>query len=76
MAHYSLESKDVAYVGDDLNDLGVFKLVGLSVCPADALRYVKDQADLVTFAKGGKGVFREVADLVLAAQGKLSNLLG
>lgn len=75
MEHYSLESEDVAYLGDDINDLGVFKLVGLSVCPADGLSYVKDQADLVTFAKGGKGVFREVADLVLASQGKLTNLL-
>ncbi len=75
MEHYSLKKKDVTYVGDDINDLGVFKLVGLSVCPADALSYVKDQADLVTFAKGGKGVFREVADLVLASQGKLSNLI-
>ncbi|MBX2963419.1 MAG: HAD-IIIA family hydrolase [Cyclobacteriaceae bacterium] len=75
MEHYKLKQKEVAYIGDDINDLGVFKLVGLSVSPADALSYVKERADLVTFAKGGKGVFREVADLVLASQDKLQQLL-
>jgi len=75
MEHYKLKAKEVAYIGDDINDLGIFKLVGLSACPADALSYVKDKADLVTFAKGGKGVFREVADLVLGSQIKLEKLL-
>jgi 3-deoxy-D-manno-octulosonate 8-phosphate phosphatase (KDO 8-P phosphatase) len=70
MAHYNLKPKQVAFLGDDINDLPVFKKVGFRVCPADALPYLKDEADLVTFAKGGMGVLREVADLVLAAQGK------
>lgn len=69
MAHHKLKSRHVAYIGDDINDLDVFKMAGLSVCPDDALAYVKAKADLVTFAKGGEGVLREVGDLVLASKG-------
>jgi 3-deoxy-D-manno-octulosonate 8-phosphate phosphatase (KDO 8-P phosphatase) len=70
MKHYNLKARQVAFIGDDINDLPVFKRVGFRVCPADAVSYLKDRADLVTFAKGGRGVVREVADLVLAARGK------
>lgn len=75
MEHYKLKVKEVAYIGDDINDLGVFNLVGLSACPADAMSYVQEKADLVTFKKGGKGVFREVADLVLAASGRIEKIV-
>lgn len=75
MEHYKLKTKEVAYIGDDINDLGVFSLVGLSACPADAMSYVQDKADLVTNRKGGKGVFREVADLILAASGRLDKIV-
>jgi len=73
--HYKLKSKEVAFIGDDINDLCVFKLAGLSVCPADTFDYIKDKADLVTFTKGGNGVLREVADLVLAARGEMEKIL-
>jgi 3-deoxy-D-manno-octulosonate 8-phosphate phosphatase (KDO 8-P phosphatase) len=75
MKHYKLKPKEVAYIGDDINDLAVFQMVGLSVCPYDGIHYLKDEAELITFAKGGKGVFREVADLVLASQGKMEKIL-
>ena len=70
MEHYNLKRKEVAYIGDDINDLGAFEQVGFSVCPADALDYVKGYVHLTTFALGGRGVLREVADLVLAAKGE------
>jgi 3-deoxy-D-manno-octulosonate 8-phosphate phosphatase (KDO 8-P phosphatase) len=73
--HYKFKRKEVAYIGDDINDLGAFALVGLSVCPADALDYVKEYANLVTTAKGGRGVLRETADLVLAANGEMIKIL-
>ena len=69
MAHYKLKPKEVAFIGDDLNDLPIFKLAGFAICPSDTYDYVKARADLVTFAKGGDGVLREVADLVLEARG-------
>jgi 3-deoxy-D-manno-octulosonate 8-phosphate phosphatase (KDO 8-P phosphatase) len=75
VAYYKLKRKQVAYIGDDLNDLGALKICGLSVCPADAIIYVRDKVDLVTKAKGGQGVVREVADLILAANGELEKIL-
>lgn len=73
--HYQLKQREVAFIGDDINDLGVFALSGFSVCPADTFDYIKSKADLVTLAKGGNGVLREVADLVLAARGEFEKIL-
>lgn len=75
MLHYNLKTKEVAFIGDDLNDLPVFRLAGFSVCPADTLDYIKEKADLVTEARGGEGVLREVADLILKARGLLEKIL-
>jgi len=72
---YRLKAKAVAYVGDDLNDLGVMRACGLSACPSDALAYVQRRADVVTERRGGEGVVREVADMVLAARGLLGKIL-
>lgn len=74
--HYNFKTKEVAFIGDDINDLPVFEIAGLSVCPADTYKYIKQRADLTTIAKGGEGVLREVADLVLAARGEFEVLLG
>ena len=73
--HYGLKMKEVMYIGDDINDLAVFRKCGVSVAPADTLAYVKEEVDLVSMQKGGKGVMREAADLVLAARGFMDKLL-
>ena len=73
--HYQLRLKEVAFIGDDINDLCVFELAGFSVCPADTFKYIKERTDLTTSAKGGEGVLREVADLVLAAQDKFEKVI-
>jgi 3-deoxy-D-manno-octulosonate 8-phosphate phosphatase (KDO 8-P phosphatase) len=73
--HYKLKAKEVAFIGDDINDFPIFKRAGLCVCPADTFDYVKDQVHLVTYAKGGNGVLREVADLVLSARGEMESIL-
>lgn len=73
--HYKLKPKEVAFIGDDINDLPVFRLAGFSVCPADTFDYLKEQVDLVTYAKGGSGVLREVGDLVLTAKGVFEKIL-
>ena len=73
--HYKLKTKQVAFIGDDINDLPILKLAGLSVCPADTFAYIKQRVDLVTNAKGGQGVLREVADLVLSARGEMEKLI-
>jgi 3-deoxy-D-manno-octulosonate 8-phosphate phosphatase (KDO 8-P phosphatase) len=72
---HKLKRKQVAYIGYDINDLPVLQSCGLSACPADALGYVKTRVDLITDARGGEGVAREVSDLILAAQGLLDKVL-
>jgi 3-deoxy-D-manno-octulosonate 8-phosphate phosphatase (KDO 8-P phosphatase) len=72
---FELEAEQVCYIGDDLTDLPCLKAAGLGICPEDALEYVKEQADFVVPVKGGKGVFRMVADLILASQGKLEKVV-
>ena len=70
-----LESKEVAYLGDDLNDLALVKKSGLGVVPKDAHNYIQEQADLVTNVGGGQGVLRETGDLILASQGLMEDII-
>lgn len=73
--HYELKSKQVAFIGDDINDLAILRNCGLSACPSDTFEYIKSEVDVVTKVKGGHGVLREIADLVLAARGDMENIL-
>ena len=72
---YKLTSSEVAYIGDDVIDMKVIREVGLGVTPADAIEYVKEYADMVALNNGGHGVVRETADLILAAQGLLNDVI-
>lgn len=72
---HKLKKREVAYVGDDLNDLRILEACGLSACPADAPSYIRSRVDVVTQAKGGRGVVREVGDLLLTARGELAKML-
>ena len=54
-----LDWSEVAYVGDDINDLQMFAHVGISACPADAADRIKDRADFVLQSEGGHGCIRE-----------------
>ena len=56
---------EIAYIGDDLNDLQVMQLVGLSFAAGDASTLVKDKADIICTAKGGEGAFREAVEILL-----------
>lgn len=62
---YHISPEEVVFVGDDLGDKEAMELVGLSCCPADATDAVKAVADHVTKAAGGKGVIREVVEMIL-----------
>src|SRR5437870_6783635 len=67
---YSLNQSNIAYVGDDLNDLPAFSLAGVKFAPANAVTEIKALADFVTEKSGGEGAIREVCDVILKAQGK------
>lgn len=57
--------ENVVYIGDDVNDLEVIKAVGFGCAPADAMPQVKEVAKYVAKSKGGEGVVREVAEMIL-----------
>ena len=66
---------EAAYVGDDLPDLPVFRVVGFRVAVADAAAELRAAADYVTQALGGQGAVREVVELLLKAQGQWDGIL-
>src|SRR5262245_44600742 len=69
LAEQGLEPAEVAYVGDDLNDLPVLAEVGLSAAPADAAFEVRSLAFMVLSAAGGQGCLREFIEAILRARG-------
>ena len=66
--NYNIKSSEVCYIGDDINDLGLLKLVGFSATPSDGILEAQKICDYVCKNKGGRGVFREIADMILFSQ--------
>lgn len=64
----SADFSEIAYIGDDIIDLKVLKSAGLSVCPKDAVIEAKKIAKYVSQYDGGKGVFREVCEIILKSK--------
>lgn len=56
---------DIAYIGDDLSDIELLKVVGISAAPANAPDYIKKQVNFVTLRSGGEGAFREFVEQIL-----------
>ena len=69
LASEGLEAHEVAYIGDDLNDLSVMGAVGLSAAPRDAAFEVRAEAFMVLEAEGGRGCLREFIEAILKARG-------
>ncbi|MEM6265100.1 MAG: HAD hydrolase family protein [Bacteroidota bacterium] len=65
LAQYNFSWKQIAYVGDDLNDLVVMEKVGISACPSDAVEQVKLASDVILKRPGGKACVREFLEEVL-----------
>jgi len=68
VSKYGLDFSNIAYIGDDLNDIAVLERVGMPCCVADAVDEVRHVSRFITNVKGGYGAFREVADLVCQAK--------
>lgn len=64
-SEWRIDIRNVCYIGDDLNDIDAIKAVGYGCCPADAIVEVRKIATIVTSAKGGEGVIREIVDYLL-----------
>lgn len=68
VTRHGVTLEQVAYIGDDVNDLEALKAVGFSASPADGMPVVHRVVDYVCKKKGGEGCVRELADMILHAQ--------
>lgn len=71
-ARHGLILSQVAYIGDDINDLETLKAVGFSATPADGMPQVAAVVDYICQKKGGEGAVREIIEMILKAQGPSS----
>jgi YrbI family 3-deoxy-D-manno-octulosonate 8-phosphate phosphatase len=66
--NFRVKPDEIAYIGDDVNDLELLKLVGLAVVPSDAIDEAKKICHYKCKTSSGHGAFREIADLILSKQ--------
>ena len=64
----SITLAQVAYIGDDLNDMDVLSKVGFAGVPVSAPEYVKQLANVPLSKKGGEGVFREFVEVIIGEE--------
>lgn len=69
-SNFQLTYDEIAYIGDDVNDIGVLHQVGLPCSVASGMDCVKKEAIYITSAAGGEGAVREVAEMILLAKSK------
>lgn len=65
-----INPEQVLYMGDDIPDYHVMKLVGLATCPQDASPEIKEISGYISHKNGGKGAVRDVIEQVMRVQGK------
>ena len=58
---------EVAYIGDDINDLEVLKIVGFAACPKNAMRIVRSEVDYICQYDGGEGAVRDLCEVLIYA---------
>ena len=61
----NLKAENIAFIGDDMNDLEIMKVVGLAACPGDAITEIKKISNYICKNRGGNGAFREFAELII-----------
>lgn len=71
----NLKYEEIAYIGDDFIDIPVLKKVSLAVCPKDAPKEVKKNCHYVSSKEGGKGVLRELIEIIIKSKGKWDDVL-
>lgn len=68
LAKIGINWADVAYIGDDLNDMEALQKVGISGAPSSAPDFIRSMVDIVTTKKGGEGAFREFVESILSTK--------
>ena len=66
LANNNILPENIAYIGDDVNDIEFIKLVGLTASPSDGMPEIRNIVDYVCEHKGGNGAFRDFAELIIA----------
>lgn len=75
LVKYHVTPEEICYVGDDIADLAIMKIIGLPIAVANAVPVIKEISSYVTERPGGSGAVREVIDLILKVQGKFDKAL-
>ena len=68
-ARLGIAPDEIAFIGDDLNDLPGMRFAGIGIAPADAARDVRAEADILVDRPGGSGAVRDAIELILQARG-------
>lgn len=71
----ALRRDEIAYMGDDLNDIRIMKCVGIKGAPSDAVSEILEIADFVSGKKGGEGAVREFIEYIIKREGNWDNFL-
>ncbi len=66
----NITPENIAFIGDDVNDLEIMKQVGFAASPSDGMDFIKDISDYVCINRSGNGAFRELAELIIAFNAK------
>jgi 3-deoxy-D-manno-octulosonate 8-phosphate phosphatase (KDO 8-P phosphatase) len=75
IAKSGIPAENIAYAGDDLTDVPLFRRVGLDLAPANAREEVKAAAHHVVSSAGGNGAVRDMVEILLSAQGNWDSIL-
>ncbi|WHF50787.1 HAD hydrolase family protein [Chryseobacterium gotjawalense] len=67
---YDLQNHEILTMGDDLPDLGMMKISGISACPENSVAEIKLMSHYISPVQGGKGAVRDVIEQVMKVQGK------
>lgn len=73
-SHFGIGVDEIAFIGDDVNDLQAIQTAGVGACPSDAHDLIKENADYICEAKGGEGAVREIIEKILISQKKSISL--
>ena len=66
MKKNNIKPENIAFIGDDVNDLEIMKQVGFAASPSDGMDFIKNISDYTCSNRSGNGAFRELAELIIA----------
>lgn len=75
LKNLNINSSEVMYIGDDINDIQIMNKVGFTGCPKDAVDEVKNISKIISTKNGGNGAVREIIEAVLKQQGKWASII-